>query len=103
MQRILSHQLAGHVGETVHVAGWIHRRRLLKSVAFLILRDAGGLARLQRTLTEAGGIASSGTLDLEEVEAANLRTVSLLIAVGTVIAQSLRAARAAGISKLPAQ
>ncbi len=40
MQRILSHQLAGHVGETVYVAGWIHRRRLLKSVAFLILRDA---------------------------------------------------------------
>jgi nondiscriminating aspartyl-tRNA synthetase len=46
MQRILSHQLAGHVGETVHVAGWIHRRRLLKSVAFLILRDAGGLAQI---------------------------------------------------------
>jgi nondiscriminating aspartyl-tRNA synthetase len=46
MQRILSHHLAGHVGETVHVAGWIHRRRLLKSVAFLILRDAGGLAQI---------------------------------------------------------
>jgi nondiscriminating aspartyl-tRNA synthetase len=46
MQRILSHELAGHVGETVHLAGWIHRRRRLKSVAFLILRDAGGLAQI---------------------------------------------------------
>ena len=46
MQRILSRQLPAHVGETVRVAGWIHRRRLLKSVAFLILRDATGLAQV---------------------------------------------------------
>jgi len=46
MQRILSHDLAGHIGERVHLAGWVHRRRLLKAVAFLILRDAGGLAQV---------------------------------------------------------
>ncbi len=46
MQRILSTQLSTHVGETVRVAGWIHRRRLLKSVAFLILRDAAGLTQI---------------------------------------------------------
>lgn len=46
MQRILSTELAGHVGETVTVAGWVHRRRLLKSVTFLILRDAGGPAQV---------------------------------------------------------
>jgi len=46
MQRILSAQLHHHVGETVRVAGWIHRRRLLKAVAFLILRDAQGLAQI---------------------------------------------------------
>jgi nondiscriminating aspartyl-tRNA synthetase len=46
MQRILSRQLKAHVGQTVTVAGWIHRRRLLKSVAFLILRDAEGLAQI---------------------------------------------------------
>jgi OB-fold nucleic acid binding domain len=34
------------VGETVRLAGWVHRRRLLKSVAFLILRDAAGLAQV---------------------------------------------------------
>jgi nondiscriminating aspartyl-tRNA synthetase len=46
MQRILSRHLPTHIGETVHLAGWIHRRRLLKSVGFLILRDAGGLAQI---------------------------------------------------------
>jgi len=79
-----------------------------------VLRDADGLARLVRALTEAGGISwPAGTrsgrpdhdgpppgtgrkpaaflrdearlgLDLEEVEEANLRTVSLLIAAGAL-------------------
>jgi len=46
MQRILSDQLPAHVGEKVTIAGWIHRRRLLKSVAFVVLRDAAGLAQV---------------------------------------------------------
>jgi nondiscriminating aspartyl-tRNA synthetase len=46
VQRMLSTELPAHVGETVTVAGWIHRRRLLKSVAFLILRDATGLCQV---------------------------------------------------------
>ncbi|MFI7605003.1 aspartate--tRNA(Asn) ligase [Micromonospora sp. NPDC049366] len=46
MQRILSAQLTTRVGETVRVAGWVHRRRLLKSVAFLIVRDAAGLTQV---------------------------------------------------------
>jgi nondiscriminating aspartyl-tRNA synthetase len=46
VQRILSTQLSAHVGKTVRVAGWIHRRRRLKSVAFLILRDASGLTQV---------------------------------------------------------
>ncbi|MDG4827219.1 aspartate--tRNA(Asn) ligase [Asanoa sp. WMMD1127] len=58
MQRILSHQLPEHIGSAVTVQGWVHRRRLLKSVAFLILRDRGGLVQIvvnaddQRTLLE---------------------------------------------------
>ncbi|WP_433114420.1 aspartate--tRNA(Asn) ligase [Micromonospora sp. CA-246542] len=46
MRRTLSHQLAAQVGSTVRIAGWVHRRRLLKSVAFLIVRDASGLAQV---------------------------------------------------------
>src|SRR6185369_896506 len=46
MQRILSSEITLHVDEKVQVAGWIHRRRELKSVAFLILRDRAGLAQI---------------------------------------------------------
>ena len=46
MQRILSTDLLRHTGATVTVAGWVHRRRLLKSVAFLIVRDAAGVAQV---------------------------------------------------------
>ncbi|SIN11573.1 aspartate--tRNA(Asn) ligase [Micromonospora cremea] len=46
MQRTLSHQLPTQVGAAVRIAGWVHRRRMLKSVAFLIVRDAAGLAQV---------------------------------------------------------
>ncbi|GIH18754.1 aspartate--tRNA(Asn) ligase [Rugosimonospora africana] len=46
MQRILSDQLPYQAGRPVTLSGWIHRRRLLKSVAFLILRDRAGLAQV---------------------------------------------------------
>jgi nondiscriminating aspartyl-tRNA synthetase len=46
MQRILSTELPTHAGETVRLAGWVHRRRLLKSVAFLIVRDRAGLSQV---------------------------------------------------------
>jgi L-aspartate oxidase len=56
-----------------------------------VMRDADGLARLLREVTGAGdpadlmtpaGADEPGSLDLEAVEAANLRVVSLLIAAG---------------------
>jgi nondiscriminating aspartyl-tRNA synthetase len=46
MQRIHSVDLPAHAGQAVTIAGWVHRRRLLKSVAFLIVRDATGLAQV---------------------------------------------------------
>ncbi|GAA2465254.1 aspartate--tRNA(Asn) ligase [Winogradskya humida] len=46
MQRILSTELPGKEKQTVTIAGWIHRRRLLKSVAFLIVRDAAGFSQV---------------------------------------------------------
>ena len=65
MQRILSCQLPAHIGQRVTIAGWIHRRRLLKSVAFLILRDRAGLAQVVvsapalRTAVSSGAPAAS--------------------------------------------
>ncbi|MEU9079387.1 aspartate--tRNA(Asn) ligase [Kitasatospora sp. NPDC048538] len=44
--RVLAAELPGHVGETVELSGWLHRRRALKSVTFLVLRDRSGLAQV---------------------------------------------------------
>ncbi len=49
MQRILSTELAAHPYEKVRVEGWVHRIRRLKSVSFLIVRDAAGLAQVVLT------------------------------------------------------
>ncbi len=46
MQRILSTELTAHAGRRVTVAGWVHRRRILKSIAFLIVRDAAGFTQV---------------------------------------------------------
>jgi nondiscriminating aspartyl-tRNA synthetase len=72
MQRILSAELPVHVGQTVELAGWVHRRRLLKSVAFLIVRDRAGLAQVVvsspelrarlETLTEETVVELQGTV-----------------------------------------
>jgi nondiscriminating aspartyl-tRNA synthetase len=43
--RVLAADLPAHVGERVRVAGWVHRRRRLKSVAFVVIRDRSGLAQ----------------------------------------------------------
>jgi nondiscriminating aspartyl-tRNA synthetase len=44
--RVLAADLPKHVGERVTIAGWLHRRRVLKSVTFLIVRDRTGLAQV---------------------------------------------------------
>jgi nondiscriminating aspartyl-tRNA synthetase len=44
--RIWSGDLAGHVGERVCLAGWLHRLRELRGFSFLLLRDATGLAQV---------------------------------------------------------
>ena len=45
ISRVLAADLHRHVGEQVRLAGWLHRRRELKSVTFLIVRDRSGLAQ----------------------------------------------------------
>jgi nondiscriminating aspartyl-tRNA synthetase len=64
MQRILSAELTRHVGDTVTIAGWVHRRRVLKSVAFLIVRDAAGFTQV---VTDPDGLASLAEESVVEV------------------------------------
>src|SRR5436190_7013208 len=44
--RVLSTELAAHVGERVSMAGWLHAKRELGSVSFAVLRDRTGLAQI---------------------------------------------------------
>jgi nondiscriminating aspartyl-tRNA synthetase len=44
--RVLSADVPAHVGERITIAGWLHRRRELKSVTFLVIRDRAGLAQV---------------------------------------------------------
>ena len=46
LQRTLSTALASHQDERVAVEGWIHRRRKLATITFLIVRDRSGLAQV---------------------------------------------------------
>jgi nondiscriminating aspartyl-tRNA synthetase len=67
MQRVLTIELSRHVGAEVRLAGWVHRRRVLKTVAFLVLRDRSGLAQVVAApaalavLPEETAVAVTGT------------------------------------------
>jgi nondiscriminating aspartyl-tRNA synthetase len=64
MQRILSTQLVAHEHETVTVAGWIHRLRMLKTVSFLILRDAEGLCQVVVSERQARELAEESVVEI---------------------------------------
>ena len=44
--RVMAADVAAHAGERVVVQGWLHRRRSLKAVTFLVIRDASGLVQV---------------------------------------------------------
>jgi nondiscriminating aspartyl-tRNA synthetase len=46
MSRVWSADLSSHVGERVRIAGWYHHYRQLRSVSFLLLRDATGVTQV---------------------------------------------------------
>lgn len=76
MQRFLSSQIGGHVGELICLAGWLHRVRQLSQVSFLILRDRAGLAQI---VIEDAALA-------EQLAALNPETV--LSVEGLVVAEA---------------
>jgi nondiscriminating aspartyl-tRNA synthetase len=65
MQRVLMQDLAAHAGRRVQVAGWLHRRRELSQVTFLVLRDRSGVG--QAVIADPERIALAGELSPESV------------------------------------
>lgn len=44
--RILTNQVPDHVGKTIVVQGWLHKKRLLGGLTFINLRDRAGLTQI---------------------------------------------------------
>jgi nondiscriminating aspartyl-tRNA synthetase len=63
--RTLAADLPAQTGQRAAIAGWLHRRRQLKSMTFLIVRDRSGLA--QAVLTDPAAIEAAATLPEETV------------------------------------
>lgn len=45
-KRILSRDIKNHVGKEVLMQGWLHKKRLLGGMVFLVLRDRGGVMQI---------------------------------------------------------
>ena len=72
MKRILTTELQAHADERVLLQGWLHRKRELSRVTFLILRDRAGVARSSRRVTPCHKASGPETvLQIEGVAVAN--------------------------------
>lgn len=69
MQRTYAGELAGRAGERVRVAGWLHHRRQLSRLTFLLLRDRSGIVQVvldrPETIAELAQLQSESVLEVE--------------------------------------
>ena len=59
MSRTLTAQLKTHIDRRVTLEGWVHRRRRLSAVTFLVLRDRSGLAQVVATEPQTRSVIDS--------------------------------------------
>lgn len=46
MERVLSKDVVKHVGQPVLVQGWLHKKRLIGGINFIVIRDRSGLTQV---------------------------------------------------------
>jgi len=105
--RVMASDLALHVGQQVTIAGWLHRKRELKAVTFLIVRDRSGLAQVVLTgrgndgpgphdpQDHAARMAAAALTEETVVEVSGLVTASELAPGGAELTQPVLTALSA--------
>lgn len=86
-ERILSTEVAKHLGERVRVQGWLHVVRRLGGVTFIIVRDGWGTVQAMTEQIDAVSVAGGttvGELIVESVIALEGRVVAAAQAPGGV-------------------
>ena len=77
VQRTLSSDLLGKAGHPARIEGWIHRRRQLATISFLILRDRSGLAQVvvsdEATRQQLDGLGEETVVRVDGIVSANAR------------------------------
>ncbi len=46
MDRVLTRDAAKHTGQKINLRGWLHKKRLIGGINFILLRDRGGLIQV---------------------------------------------------------
>src|SRR5438876_9925121 len=46
MDRVLTRDVAKHAGKEITLRGWLHKKRLIGGINFILLRDRGGLVQV---------------------------------------------------------
>ena len=44
--RVLSSEVSGHIGKEIAIQGWLHKKRLLGGLNFILVRDRGGVTQV---------------------------------------------------------
>ena len=71
MERVLTSDLPAHAGKQVLLQGWLHRKRELSRVVFLVLRDRAGLAQIVVSGTEPLTLLPETVLEVRGIAVRN--------------------------------
>ncbi|MGA3150519.1 MAG: aspartate--tRNA(Asn) ligase [Candidatus Saccharimonadales bacterium] len=54
MERVLARDVKSHVGQEIKIQGWLHKKRLIGGINFIVMRDRSGLVQI--VLSEDGEV-----------------------------------------------